>query len=355
MTLPGDPTDRLHHLASGFHATFYVYTGVETGLFASLTEPRAVPALAADLGLHEPYVRGFCEAGLRWGFLTADEGDSPPTFRLSAGYADLLAEPDSASYVGDLFRFLGAHASEEYPDYPDRFATGETRPPSDRGPEYTAVVEGSTRGLQLIFCETLLAELDAFRAALRGGRLLDVGCGTGHLACALAERYPDLRVLGVDLDADAIDGARARAERRDLADRVAFRRESAETVTGAFDAAVFFMSLHEIDPAIRETLFERLGGVLGEDGVIVAFDEVYPAQVGEYDRLPFATGVETQWAELTLGADVPTRAAQRDLLAVAGFDEQLRNTFAERFEVFEATRACETSQPTTERSPTTRT
>ncbi|MHB9287089.1 SAM-dependent methyltransferase [Halobacteriales archaeon Cl-PHB] len=340
MSLPADPTDRLHHLASGFHATYYVFIGVETGLFVSLTEPRPASALATTLDLHEPYVRRFCEVGLRWGLLTADTaGDGPPVFGLSAEYHDLLADPGSPAYMGDLFRFLGGHVSEDYADYPELFETGGRRPPTDRGSEYAEVIEGSTRGLQVIFCEKLLADLDAFRTALEdGGRLLDVGCGSGHLACELADRYPELTVLGVDLDADAIDRATARAERREVADRVTFRLESAAEVRGPFDAAVCFLSLHEIEPSVRRSLFDRLGDALGDDGVVAVFDDVYPVAVDEYDRLPFAAGVETQWAELTWGADVLTRPARRDLLARAGVEEQTRRMFADRFDVFEATR-----------------
>jgi hypothetical protein len=111
-----DPADRLHGLVSGFHATYYVYTGVACGLFEALSEPRTAASVAAACDLHEPYVRTFCETGLRWGLLAVDQAtediDTAPRFHLREGFVDLLASPSNPRYMGDFFRFLGAHQSE---------------------------------------------------------------------------------------------------------------------------------------------------------------------------------------------------------------------------------------------------
>src|ERR1700752_4096063 len=47
---------------------------------------------------------------------------------------------------------------------------------------------------------------------LRGRRVLDVGCGTGRLAAALADRYA-CKVWGVDTSAEMLAVARERAPR----------------------------------------------------------------------------------------------------------------------------------------------
>jgi SAM-dependent methyltransferase len=347
-----EPTERLHAFASGFHATCYVYTGVECGLFPALVEPRSPATLASRLGLHEPYVRRFCEAGLRWGLLAVEGPESPdaasagaasagaasdaPRFRLREGFVEPLAEPDETRYVGDLFRFLGRYAREDYAGYPDAFETGERRRVADRGPAFADVIEGTTRGLQDVFLGTVLSDLPAFESRLeRGGRLLDVGCGSGSLACRLCERFPEITVVGVDLDADAVERARERAADRGLSDRTTFRVEDAGEVEERIDAAVCFLSLHEIDPVARAGLFDSLGDGLGEDGVVAVFDDVYPDAYDAFDRQPGATGVETQWSELLRGADVPTRREQRRLLALAGCEERTRRPVAERFEAYE--------------------
>ena len=49
--------------------------------------------------------------------------------------------------------------------------------------------------------------LDAFAEQTRGGRVLDVGCGPGHVAAYLASRGAD--VVGLDLSPEMIEQARA--------------------------------------------------------------------------------------------------------------------------------------------------
>ena len=44
--------------------------------------------------------------------------------------------------------------------------------------------------------------------------VLDVGCGGGQSVIRMKERYPHLRLVGIDLSADQIARARRRAQRR---------------------------------------------------------------------------------------------------------------------------------------------
>ena len=54
-----------------------------------------------------------------------------------------------------------------------------------------------------------------------GGPLLDVGCGTGSLACAMARRWPARAVVGVDIAAPYVTFARAHAALANLCFQVA--------------------------------------------------------------------------------------------------------------------------------------
>jgi HemK-like putative methylase len=60
--------------------------------------------------------------------------------------------------------------------------------------------------------------LDKLRAT--GGTLIDVCCGTGNLACAIAIAAPDTRAWALDLTDTCVALARANVARLDLGDRV---------------------------------------------------------------------------------------------------------------------------------------
>jgi SAM-dependent methyltransferase len=99
-----------------------------------------------------------------------------------------------------------------------------------------------------------------------GRRVLDVGCGTGRLADALAQR--GARVWGVDPSPEMLAEARASAGRR-----VGFKLGRAEALPfkdGWFERAVLRLAVHLID---RRAAFPELGRVLcpGGRAVIATF------------------------------------------------------------------------------------
>jgi release factor glutamine methyltransferase len=102
-----------------------------------------------------------------------------------------------------------------------------------------------------------------------GARVHDVGTGSGAVALALKHERPDLSVSGSDASADAVDVARANAERLGL--DVSF--SVAEGLPpGAYDLVVANLPYvregewDELEPEIR--LYEpRSALVSGEDGL----------------------------------------------------------------------------------------
>jgi ubiquinone/menaquinone biosynthesis C-methylase UbiE len=113
-------------------------------------------------------------------------------------------------------------------------------------------------------CDTATAAMHAYALAgispaiAPGMRVLDVGCGGGRFAIRLAERYPDITVVGLDLSPEQIDRARRRGAH--LGERVAWVEGNAIDLpfdTGEFDLVYSLGSLkHWPDRArgLRECL-----------------------------------------------------------------------------------------------------
>jgi ubiquinone/menaquinone biosynthesis C-methylase UbiE len=93
-------------------------------------------------------------------------------------------------------------------------------------------------------------------------RVLDLGTGTGVVAMALAERYPEAELVGVDLSRGMIDEARRKVT-PDLAGRVRFEVGDASALAfpdGAFELVV----LSNMIP-----FFDELARVVASGGTLV--------------------------------------------------------------------------------------
>jgi demethylmenaquinone methyltransferase/2-methoxy-6-polyprenyl-1,4-benzoquinol methylase len=112
-------------------------------------------------------------------------------------------------------------------------------------PRYDRANKLLTAGLDEAWRRRAVTEL----AAPRGGRIVDLCCGTGDLAFHLLRRDPALHVVGVDFTPPMLDGARARAKREDPAARATFVEGDVTRLPfadAAFDGATMGFSLRNV-------------------------------------------------------------------------------------------------------------
>ena len=105
-----------------------------------------------------------------------------------------------------------------------------------------------------------------------GALVLDTGCGSGEMLLRALERDPTWRGLGVDLDEDAIEQARAGAAERLPGRDVRFEVRDAGEVSGRHDAVLNVGSSHVHGgyPAALGTLRSLVA-----DGGAVVYGEGY--------------------------------------------------------------------------------
>lgn len=111
-----------------------------------------------------------------------------------------------------------------------------------------------------------------------GKRILDMGCGTGNVSLACAERGG--KVVGVDLNAEMLEVARQKAIAAGLEDRVELLElgvaELIGSVEGGFDAAVACLTFSELTPDERTYALAVVHSLLKPGGVVVIADESLP-------------------------------------------------------------------------------
>jgi len=119
----------------------------------------------------------------------------------------------------------------------------------------------------------------ALRAAINprpGIRLLDAGCGVGLETARLAEGHPDMRVTGVDRNAELLEIARHRAPavewlEADLADL--------DLAPESFDAVRTERVLMHVSEDTFERVVDNLVGVLAPGGRLALFELDYGATI----------------------------------------------------------------------------
>jgi len=112
--------------------------------------------------------------------------------------------------------------------------------------------------------------------AAEGKRVLDVGCGTGNLTLACAERGAN--VVGIDIDAGMLAVARRKKPNRGSVEWVELGAMEIEDRfgLGEFDAAVSCLAFSELSLAEQAYVLRILRGRVKPGGRIAIADEVLP-------------------------------------------------------------------------------
>ena len=237
-----------------------IHLGDRLGLFAAMTDGRPMTStdLAGAAGLDERWVREWLRGMAAADLLESGDGER---FRLTPEGRAVLVDEEHLAFAAGAFaggygedyvgRLADAFRSGIGPDYDARGAVGAHTTERMLGPwARSALVP---RILPLL--DGVVAKLEA------GGRVLDVGCGSGVAMRAIAETYPNAQVDGVDLSRHAIDRAEVKLD--DLPNAHP-RLGRAEDVDGTYDLVLTFDCLHDMTrPAEAITAVRR---VLADDG-----------------------------------------------------------------------------------------
>ncbi len=272
---PDQFADRVFGAALGYFQILSMYVGLRLGLYEELHN--AGPLTAADLavraGIAERYAREWLEQQATIGVVEADVTAAPPVFRLPAGAAESLLDPDSLMFMGASIRQL-ASLRGVIDQVVDAFRHGGGLPYEAYGEESVDGQGGANRPLYLsTLPNEWLPAIEPFHARLSAGqaRVFDIGCGHGWSSVALAGAYPDAEVHGFDSDLLSIERARTHAAELGLEDRVHFHAVDAASIEGPADLAMAFECVHDMSDPVSVLAAARRA--LPDDGAMLVVDE----------------------------------------------------------------------------------
>ena len=128
-----------------------------------------------------------------------------------------------------------------------------------------------------------------------GGRVADVGCGSGHAANLIARALPEAEVVGYDVHAPGLERGRTEAEEMSLSN-VRFELADAGAVAsdGPYDLITAFDVIHDLGDPRGALAAIRQG--LADDGVFLMYDVGASGELRAQAELP--------WAPLMYGLSV---------------------------------------------------
>jgi SAM-dependent methyltransferase len=316
---PDDRFDELIASLGGFHRTWLVYLGLDLGLFRHLR----------DAG----------RAGLSPQELANAAGCSPEAIDVWAWAADahelvdfeagrLTIDDELAAVLLDETRpeFLGGQfthavvASLDWDRMAEFFKTG--RPFRKRPDRYREAIERLTMQDVALFFQEALAALPQLVADLaRGGRVLDVHSGGGRWLIAMARRFANVDLVGVEFEADSVARAHRNVEEAGLSNRIRIEHGdvTAPGHEGEFRLAYFQYALHALpDPPAA---LHAAWAALEPAGWLLVLDWPLPSNVEEFRTRHGELIAGVQLDEVFQGTRLETRETFLGWFTAAGVPE----------------------------------
>jgi len=274
--------------------------GDRLGLYRALADrgPSTASELADAAAIDSRYAREWLEQQAVTGVIDVAEPGNEDTrrYELPAAHMPVLLEPDNP--------LAGVPLAELVPVLGTTLDLVVTAFREGTGVPYAAyeihdMQAGFTRPLfvNLLATDWIpgIPDLHARLQAEPPARVVEIGCGEGIAAVALALAFPSIRVDGIDLDEASIEAARRHATSAGVADRVMFdvRDVTDDSLTGAYDAVFAFEMIHDLARPVDALRTMRRLTDSGGSCIVVdeRVDDVFEAPGDELHRFFYTASV----------------------------------------------------------------
>jgi len=157
----------------------------------------------------------------------------------------------------------------------------------------------------------------------KGIKFLYIVCGDGSLIIQFANAFAKSKFVGVNPDAHGVDSAKATISQIGLEERVTVETIGGEQLSykDEFDMVSMVVTLHEISPAIRESVVEKAYQALKSGGYILILDFPYPDNIKDFRNPLYEYGIMDQFYETAIGTVHLNINEQNEILKTAGFKD----------------------------------
>jgi SAM-dependent methyltransferase len=314
--------DRFDELAAslvGFYRTWVVYLGLELGLFERIRAAGpsgiALEMLASASGCADVAARTWTLAAHASELVDFDGS----TVRIDPLAAAVLLDEARPEYLGGLFVYSVVSAMD-HDTLAEIMRSG--RQIRERPPRYYRAIERLTRQDIAVFFEQALAMLPDLVSDLRsGGEIADMHCGGGRWLVAMARRFPQTRLLGVEAEPDSVARALRNVDDAGLSDRIRVEAREVEDVgrEGSFDLVYLQHALHELRD--KPDALAAAYRAVKPDGRLLVLSWCLPSTIDEYRSAHGEMSSGIALDELLQGTPLQTREDTRAAFLVAGLPD----------------------------------
>ncbi len=316
--------EKIGSFLNGYKAVHVLNIGIRTGILQTLNgtaDGLTASDISSQLGLHEPYVKIWCQTAYHFEILDCDD------------QGRFAFQPFLDEIIGDELKPMNMRGAvdlavnitgERLKNSIDNYRNGKSM--DDYTPERSRIVASTTKDIPpaLINILTSMPDFEPIKQSLGTGcKFLDIGCGAGEFLFQLAQVFPNSTFTGVDLIGHSIELGQKQVAASGLEGRVLLKQIGGEELTfiDEFQVASMVLVLHEIPSDIRFSIVENAYQALTGSGKFLIFDFSYPDSLDDFRNPANAPAVIDQFDETTLGIQHLTDNEVDKMLTEVGFKE----------------------------------